>query len=213
MLAWNQFTGGAWQQTEVANNNFVLSHIFATNDMEQPIVAIQGQSTYGNVPSAREGATVEIHNLITTGLPFVEFVLIGSVIFKPATTMANAVKGATVSTDEGDDYVDFRQFTRLSTGSVSDHGNLSGLSDDDHVIYQLRDEVRLGRATVAGAGAEVIVFSSALESDDYVVSVMPEDTGAGFGSFGLKNGTRSAAGFTLTVGGAGIYHWRAQLVA
>ena len=44
-IAFNEFTGGAWQQTEVTNNDFVLAHIFVTNDVFEPVLAIQGQDT------------------------------------------------------------------------------------------------------------------------------------------------------------------------
>jgi hypothetical protein len=50
--AYNQFTGGSWQQTEVSNNDFVLIHIWATNNIEEGnnigglLVVIQGENEY-----------------------------------------------------------------------------------------------------------------------------------------------------------------------
>ncbi len=131
-LAWNN--SGA--QTEVGNNDFVLSHIYATNDVINPIVAIQGQAVYGNRRLAREGATTEINNLVLGGLPAAEIVPLGTIIFQTSDSYSNAVKARIRKTDEGFDYQDFRQFKAASaSGSVSDHGNLSGLNDDDHEFY------------------------------------------------------------------------------
>lgn len=124
-LAWNEFTGGAWQQTEVDNNDFMLMHIFATNDVSEPIIAIQGQDEYNNTNQARNGAEEEINNLITVGLPFVEFTPVGSIIFQTSNGYSNAVKARVRSTDTGDDYVDFRQVTRASVGANTSHNNLS----------------------------------------------------------------------------------------
>lgn len=129
-LAWNQFTGGAWQQTEVNNLSLVLAHIFATNDIDNPIIAVQGQNTYLTLTLAREGALTEINNLITIGLPFVEFKPIGTIIYQTSTGYSNTVKARIRTTDLGDDYVDFRFTTATSVNIVSGvtaHNNLTGL--------------------------------------------------------------------------------------
>jgi hypothetical protein len=129
-LAWNEFTGGAWQQTEVNNLSLVLAHIFATNDIDNPIIAIQGQATYLTATSAREGALTEINNLITTGLPFVEFKPIGTLIYQTSTSYSNTVKARIRTTDMGEDYVDFRLATATSVNLIQGataHNNLSGL--------------------------------------------------------------------------------------
>jgi hypothetical protein len=132
-LPFNEFTGGAWQLTEVANNAFVLVHVFGTNDKETPVVAIQGIATYGNVTAARLAASTEITSL--TGLPFAEFVALGSVVFESADGYTNTPK-AIVRSVNGGDYVDFRG-TQLYTpaGEPTTHGLLSGLSSDDHLQY------------------------------------------------------------------------------
>jgi hypothetical protein len=132
-IPFNEFTGGAWQLTEVANNGFVLVHLFGTNDIENPVVAIQGTATYGNVSAARLAASSEISSL--SGLPFAEFVALGSVVLESANAYTNTPK-AIVRSVEGADYVDFRG-TQLYTpaGEVSTHGLLSGLSSDDHLQY------------------------------------------------------------------------------
>lgn len=132
-LPYNEFTGGAWQLTEVANNGFVLVHFFGTNDRETPVVAIQGIATYGNVTAARLAASSEITSL--SGLPFAEFVAIGSVVFESADGYTN-IPQAIVRSVNGGDYVDFRG-TQLYTpaGEPSTHSLLSNLSSDDHLQY------------------------------------------------------------------------------
>jgi hypothetical protein len=130
-LAWNEFTGGAWQQTEVGNNDFMNMHIFAVNDPDQPIIAVQGQDAYGNVNAARQGANVEINNLILSGLPTAEFIVIATVIFQTSNGYTNAVQSRIRSTDEGDDYVDWR-LSRLSpSAGAQAHNNLSGRDQAD----------------------------------------------------------------------------------
>jgi|GEM_PF-2206967 len=132
-LPYNQLISGSWQLTEVANNAFVLVHLFGTNDKETPIIAIQGIAEYGNVTAARLAASTEITSL--SGLPFAEFVALGSVVFETANTYTNTPKARTRSINGGS-YVDFRG-TQLYTpaGVATSHGLLSGLSNDDHIQY------------------------------------------------------------------------------
>jgi len=80
-------------------------HILATNDIENPIVAVLG-NTYNTKSNARAGAKVELKEM--TGLPFLEFVKMGSVIFQSANSYTNIPKARTVSTDTGENYVDYR---------------------------------------------------------------------------------------------------------
>ena len=108
--AWNEFTGGAWQLTEVASVDYVLVHYYATNDQVDPIIGIVGQADYSTVNLARLGALVEIRTLqfgpLDALLP--ETVPIATVIFETRSTYSNAVKSRVRSTDTGDDYIDWR---------------------------------------------------------------------------------------------------------
>jgi len=139
-IPYNEFTGGSWQLTEVVNNGFVLVHFFGTNDKENGVIGIQGTDTYNNVSAARLAANSEITAL--SGLPFAEFVPIGSVVFETAAAFTNTPKAIVRSVD-GDDYVDFRG-TQLYTpaGTATTHSLLSGLSSDDHLQYLLVDGSR-----------------------------------------------------------------------
>ena len=105
-LPYNSFDGSNWGLTQVSNNDFVLVHIFATNDIEFPIIAIQGQAQYANKTSARNGALTEIKEL--SGLPVYEFCPLGSVIFQTGSSYTNTPKAQIVSTLDGDNYEDHR---------------------------------------------------------------------------------------------------------
>jgi len=107
-LVWNEFTGGAWQKTEVTQGDFVFCHVFATNDLTYPFIAIMGQNEYNNKYSARRGAINEINTLATAGLPFAEFVAVGTVIFQTRTTYGNDINARVVLTNTGEEYVDWR---------------------------------------------------------------------------------------------------------
>ena len=140
-LAWNEFTGGSWQLSEVTNNDFILCHIFSTNDETYKIISVMGQNEYGNLGQARVGASTELNNLITTGLPFQEFVPLATVIFQTSNGYSNTVQARTRSTDTGDDYVSWidAQFSP-APGSITSHSDLANLSAPDHPASAVRFE-------------------------------------------------------------------------
>lgn len=107
--AWNEWTGSTWQVTEVTNNDFVLSHLIAVNSFEYPIFAIMGQNRYITKAAARAGATTELYNLSLGPISYLspELLAIGTVIFESKDSYTNTVKSRVVSTDEGDDYVNW----------------------------------------------------------------------------------------------------------
>jgi len=137
-MAWND----AGSQTEVALNKYALCHIFGTNitadDGTGPTyISIQGQATYNSKLEARAGADTEINNLVYGSFPLEEVVPIATVIFQSG-AYGNAVKSRVVTTDSGDNWVDWRTSSVKGTGgSIADHGALAGLGDDDHQLYLL----------------------------------------------------------------------------
>lgn len=109
-LQYNPVPAGVGSIAEVPNNDFVLSHIVATTDIAEPIMAVAGQATYTNLANARQGANVEFRNL--TGLLALlstEFTPLGTVIYQTNGAYGNAVQGRVVLTDLGYDYVDLRE--------------------------------------------------------------------------------------------------------
>ena len=127
-LAFNEYTGGAWQLTEVTERDFVLCHIFATTEKDIPMIAFMGQAQYTNLRKARAGAEVEILSLITDNTLSPEIRAIATIIFETQNAYSNDVKSRVRSTDDGDNYIDWRNETISRTAvSTSDHNNLSGL--------------------------------------------------------------------------------------
>jgi hypothetical protein len=152
--AYNQFTAGAWQLTQVANNDYFLAHIFATNDTNTPMFAIAGTSTYQTISSARTGALVEANALIVNEL-FAEFVIIGTIIYQASSSYANTPKARVRSTDDGGSYVDFRHRDALVAQPVTVHGNLSGLTADDHTQYLRTDGTRALTGNQSAGGNKI----------------------------------------------------------
>ena len=128
-LAYNQFTGGAWQLTEVASNDFVLYHIFATTEKDNPMIAIMGQNDYANRSAAREGALTEVQTLILDNVLFPEIRPIATIIYQTNTSYANSVNAKIVSTDSGDDYIDWRNEAISRTEvATTDHDSLNNVA-------------------------------------------------------------------------------------
>lgn len=129
--------------TEVGDGNFVLCHVFASSMTHlNPIVAI-GQSQYTTKKLARQGAVTEITSILSIANISPELKPVASVIFQTKDTYSNAMRAKIVSTDEGDDYVDFRtDALNPAFSSAQAHGNLAGLLNDDHTQYLLADGTR-----------------------------------------------------------------------
>jgi len=165
-MAWNNEGGGNWGLTEVTNGRYALMHYFATNDINLGLIGVVGQNEYLTIADAREGAYIEMPNLVLEGLPFVEFKAIGTVIFQTSDSYGNTVKSRVVPTDTGDYWIDWR-FDKFYSGAggntaISDHGLLTGLDDDDHLQYLLLAG-RIGGQTVYGSnttGENLILYSN-----------------------------------------------------
>ena len=120
--AWNENNGGVWSLTEADNNDFVFTHIIATNDINEPIMGIIGQGEYNTLSAARDGAEVEALQLATSGLEALmpEFVFLGTVIFQTSDGYANTVQSRIRTTNEGDDYIDWREVTLAGGGGTGE---------------------------------------------------------------------------------------------
>ena len=103
----NYWNGAAWVQQSVTSTKYFLAHIFATNDMRSgyQLIVIQGENEYVSKNAARLGATTEIDDLDTAGLPMAEFLPLGTFIIEYRSSYTNTYSSRFVSTDLGDDYV------------------------------------------------------------------------------------------------------------
>jgi hypothetical protein len=156
-LAWNEYDAGEWKLTEVDNSDLVLCHVFATTEKDQPLISIMGQAEYNTKNLARQGALVEIQSLTLDNILFPEIRALYTIIFQTKDLDDNAVKGRAVSTDEGDDAIDWRSeyISRVAISS-SDHQSLTNRNDDDaHEQYLLIDGTRAMEGALPMAGYEI----------------------------------------------------------
>jgi hypothetical protein len=107
---------------------------------------------------------------------------------------------------------DFTAAAGAGVVSLADSPVLGSVTDAGDKITHTRAGVRAGKVTAAGAGDEVVAFGTTMGTDRYVVSITQEDTGGGVTTAMVKSGTVAATGFTMTVGGAGIFHWKAEVL-
>ena len=129
--SYNEFTGSTWQLTEAPSNNKTLvTYIFATTSVDEPVIGILGQTQYNNIDEARGDASWE--NISFGDLPSPEMKLLYTLYYDTSSGYANAAKSKIT-------YVADLRFThdREVSAAVfnSDHANLSGLANDDHTQY------------------------------------------------------------------------------
>ena len=73
------------------------------------MIGVVGQNEYSNINTAHEGAREEIANLRTVGLPFKEFVAVGTVIYQTSSTYSAAARYARIVLNaDGSNYTDWR---------------------------------------------------------------------------------------------------------
>jgi hypothetical protein len=186
--AYNLDTAGTWSLAEVGNNDFVLVHVFATNDSTYPYIVLLGQATYGNIAAARTGASTEINNIVTAGLPFSEFLAVGSVIYQTSngyTGGTNTTKSRTRTTDTGENYVNWVYSNLSPSATPSDHGNLIGLTNDDHTQYMLLAGRSGGQTLIGGVDAsDDLTFqtTSNVSKGSYIFSELTASKLLGIGS-------------------------------
>ena len=132
---YNLYSGGVWSTANVANNEYHVSWILATNNLNYPVISIISQAATNQVSQA-EAMTFE--GLSLSGFPSVEFRPLYKIIYQHRTSFTNSVKVSTIAV------YDLRslQSAGVAAALVQDHGNLSGLGDDDHAQYLHVSEVR-----------------------------------------------------------------------
>lgn len=138
---YNAYSGGVWSTADVANNKYATSWILATNNLTYPVIAIIGQAQ-SDLQSAAEA--VDFTSLQLPGFPSVEFRPLYKLVFQCADSCSNAVHASLAS------ITDIRSIAAAGTAAsiVTDHGNLTGLSDDDHPQYIHVDTLRTVSAAV-----------------------------------------------------------------
>lgn len=116
--AYNKVTGTVWSIAEVPNNEFVLVHILASNDILNPVISVVG-GTYKTKSEAKDASLVELVEM--QGLPFAEIVRVATVIYQSSNSYTNFPKARVISYDGSATYIDWRyaKVNTLSSTTVS----------------------------------------------------------------------------------------------
>ena len=134
-VQYNLNTAGVWSTSDIDNNKWGVTWIVATNNLNEPILGILGQDIYLTIGEA-EAAVWEDLNL--DGFPIFEFRPLYKVVYQTANAYGNTPHATIqnvldlrriISSDQG-----------IPTTPVSDHGSMTGLSDNDHPQYLLVDD-------------------------------------------------------------------------
>lgn len=148
---YNSVSGGSWETTELGPNSYGIQWIVATNQLNYPVLSIMGQQQYANVGQA-EAATWADINL--DGLPIVEIRVLYKIIFRAA---GDNTPGCYF--DQIDDYRTALSNATSTAAAVVDHGNLTGLGDDDHTQYLLADGTRTATSLDVSGTVTATAFS------------------------------------------------------
>ena len=125
---YNLLSGGVWSTADVTNNKYGTTWILATNNLNYPVVAIIGQH---QADSQGEAEATSFSSLNLPGFPSVEFRPLYKLVYNCADSNTNTPHAKIVSV------IDLRSLSAANPAAnpATDHGNLSGLVDDDHPQY------------------------------------------------------------------------------
>ena len=165
---YNLDTAGTWSATDIANNRFGVSWIIATNNLNEPIIAVLGQGSYTDNGSAQ----AEFYSSLNLdGFPIVEFRPLYKIIYECKDSYTNTPSARIT------DVIDLRSIISSDQGvgatAVSDHGSMTGLTDDDHTQYLRTDGTRTATSlTVSGSITTNSFILDGIEID----AATPSDT-------------------------------------
>lgn len=186
LLQYNVLTSGTWSVSDITSGDFTVSWILATNNLNYPIVAVLNQSATNTIGQAEQ---LNFEDLTLPGFPSVEFRPLYRLIYQSANSYSNATKAKLVGV------LDLRSVSAagVTPSLISDHGNLSGLTDDDHPQYLSDTDVRPGIAQAV---------------KDSLIPSTPVAGGVAYGTASSLDFTAAGtAGQVLTSGGASVPTW------
>lgn len=126
-IRYNQLSGGNWVTTQIANDQYGVTFIVATSDINAPIIGILGQQQFSNIAAAED---YQFSSLALPGLPIAEFRPLYKLVYQTSDTYTNVPKTRLVNV------LDLRRIYVVGEGPITtDHGVLTGLTDDDHQQY------------------------------------------------------------------------------
>lgn len=159
---YNSYSAPNWSTTDITDNKFGISWIIATNNLSEPVIAILGQNSYNTIGEA-EARIWEDLNL--DGFPVFEFRPLYKIIYQCLSDYTNTVNAAFRGV------YDLRRVVSggdaIPTTPVSDHGSMTGLTDDDHSQYLHTSISRSGiTADISTTGS---IYASTLSTNASLV--------------------------------------------
>lgn len=128
-IGFNEVVSGSWTVTEANEGAYVAVWIFSTNDVRHPVVSFLGQRQDATIEDADINNKVSSLNLL--GFPATEFKVLYRLLYQTSSTYTNAAKARLVAVDD----VRPVKVSAVSVSTNVDHGDLTGLADDDHLQY------------------------------------------------------------------------------
>ena len=189
---YNSYNSGAgtWSTVDAGINKFIVQFVVATHSLGTPVLAVMGQGDYTNIGDAE---AVDFNELTLSGFPSVEFRPLYKLIYQVG-SYANSVDARLRSV------IDIRQISSSGVGQAlgSDHGNLSGLGDDDHLQYLHATNNRTGvTANIATSGTLSTTNATVSTSSGTGALIVTGGVGVG-GSVNIA-GSLTVAGTTVTL--------------
>lgn len=180
---YNEYTGSTWQQTEVTDDSHVAYFICATNNIWEPIIAIQGQREDVVLEDAENNNS--FNSLLFGALPFKEFKIIYVVFIKTQTSLTNAKKAKVMVVN------DVRQSSNAGVAATPIVGSHSGLLE---LNYTSSGHTGFASQAVADLKADI-------DANDYLLA---KQVYGGMYEF-------TEAGSPITITNAGTYYqWITQ---
>lgn len=129
----NQNNSGTWSLVEATKDrNYLVSYVFATTNIQEPVIVLLGQDEYTSLSDAQARAA---WSKVDFGdLPAQEMKLLYIIMYQTSSTYTNTPKcliGYISDLRFGAD----REVSATSFNTA--HSNLSGLGNDDHLQYLL----------------------------------------------------------------------------
>lgn len=144
---YNKNTAGTWSLEDASTDNkFLVSYVFATTNIIEPVIVLLGQDEYTSLADAQ--ARSGWSKVSFGDLPAQEMKLMYIVIYETSSSYTNTVKSAVRYVTD----IRFGADREASATSLNTaHSNLSGLGNDDHLQYHTdaRGDARYYTKTLA----------------------------------------------------------------
>lgn len=172
---YNKNTADTWSLEDASEDSkFLVSYIFVTTNIKEPVIAIMGQDEYTDLSDAQARAAWS--NISFGDLPAQEIKLCYIIFFETSSTFTNSVKSAIRAVND----LRFGTDREVSAASLNTaHANLSGLLNDDHTQYlnQIRGDERYYTKSTLDT-----VLAGKQPTGNYITALTGDLTASGPGS-------------------------------